>query len=294
MKTLSVGLQTHLDSGATTLAWCWRVSRADGAVFGFTDHDRALLFDGTTFEPGSGFAAAELRYRADLSVDAQEAEGALTSDRITETDILDGRWDNAGVEVWRVNWSDVAQRVLARRGNLGQVRRGRVAFRAELRSLAHLLDQQTGRVFQATCDAAVGDTRCGVNLASPAFSGNGAVLAVEGDRTIVASGLSGFPAGLFGLGLLEWTAGGNAGRWAEVARHEVMAGSVRIILVDAPVRAFAAGDVFLVRAGCDKRLVTCRDRFANVARFRGFPHIPGQDAVLRYATRDGEHQGEVL
>ncbi len=294
MKTLPVGLQTHLDSGATTLAWCWRVTRADGAVFGFTDHDRALSFDGTTFEPGSGFAAAELRYRADLSVDAQEAEGALTSDRITETDILDGRWDNAGVEVWRVNWSDVAQRVLARRGNLGQVRRGRSAFRAELRSLAHLLDQQTGRVFQATCDAAVGDARCGVNLASPAFSGSGAVLAVVEDRSFIASGVSGFPAALFGLGLLEWTGGGNAGRRAEVARHEVMAGSVRIILVDAPVRAFAVGDAFLVRAGCDKRLATCRDRFANVARFRGFPHIPGQDAVVRYATRDSGHQGEVL
>ena len=38
----------------------------------------------------------------DLSVDAQDAEGVLTSDRITETDILDGRWDNAAVEVWRV------------------------------------------------------------------------------------------------------------------------------------------------------------------------------------------------
>ena len=31
-------------------------------------------------------------------VDAQEADGVLTSDTITETDILDGRWDNAKVE----------------------------------------------------------------------------------------------------------------------------------------------------------------------------------------------------
>ena len=32
----------------------------------------------------------------------------LTSDTITETDILDGRWDNAAVEVWRVNWTPSA------------------------------------------------------------------------------------------------------------------------------------------------------------------------------------------
>ena len=39
MKTLLPALQAHLDGGATTLAWCWRIERSDGVVFGFTDHD---------------------------------------------------------------------------------------------------------------------------------------------------------------------------------------------------------------------------------------------------------------
>ena len=106
MKTLDPALQAHLDEGTTTLAWCWRITRADGVTFGFTDHDRTLSFDGTDFEPESGLTASEVRSGSDLSVDAQDAEGVLTSDRITETDILDGRWDNAEVEVWRVNWAD--------------------------------------------------------------------------------------------------------------------------------------------------------------------------------------------
>jgi uncharacterized phage protein (TIGR02218 family) len=72
-----------------------------------------------------------------LSVDAQDAEGALTSERITEADILDGRWDNAAVEVLRVNWEAPAQRVLMRRGNIGRIRRSKVAFVAEFRSLSH-------------------------------------------------------------------------------------------------------------------------------------------------------------
>lgn len=29
MKSLVSSLQTHLISGATTLAWCWRITRAD-------------------------------------------------------------------------------------------------------------------------------------------------------------------------------------------------------------------------------------------------------------------------
>src|SRR5690606_15111597 len=132
MKSLSPALQTHLDAGTTTLSWCWKITRADGAVFGFTDHDRTLDFGGTLFEPESGLTASEVRAGSDLAVDAQDAQGVLTSDRITETDILDGRWDNAEVELWRVNWTDTSQRVLMRRGAIGQIRRGRLAFVAEV------------------------------------------------------------------------------------------------------------------------------------------------------------------
>ena len=67
-----------------------------------------------------------------------------------------------------------------------------------------------------------------------------------------------------------------------------------LTLLEAPVRPITATDAFVVRAGCDKRIATCGAKFANVANFRGFPHIPGQDAVLRYATKDGGHEGAVL
>ena len=46
MKSLSPALQAHLDDGTTTLAWCWKITRSDGEVLGFTDHDRALSFGG--------------------------------------------------------------------------------------------------------------------------------------------------------------------------------------------------------------------------------------------------------
>jgi uncharacterized phage protein (TIGR02218 family) len=306
MKSLSPALQAHLDEGTTTLAWCWRIARADGMSFGFTDHDRTLSFDGTDFEPESGLTASEVRSGSDLSVDAQDAEGVLTSDRITETDILDGRWDNAVVEVWRVNWADTGQRVLIRRGAIGQIRRGRLAFVAEVRSLAHVLGQTVGRTFQATCDAALGDARCGVDLEDPAFKGTGAVIDLLRDRAFTASGLGGFTSGWFTFGTLDWTSGANAGRRTEVLGHDVTDDVAMLTLLEGPItratgssagsdgRAIAEGDGFTIRAGCDKRMETCGAKFANTANFRGFPHIPGQDAVLRYATKDGGHEGGVL
>jgi len=294
MKQLPHGLTEHLRSGATTLAWCWRITRVDGVSFGFTDHDAPLAFDGAVFEPESGFTASEVRAGSDLSVDAQDAEGVLTSDRITETDILDGRWDNAEVELWRVNWADTSQRVLLRRGAIGQIRRGRLAFVAEMRSLAHVLGQTVGRTFQAGCDAALGDARCGVDLEDPAYKGSGAVIDLLRDRAFTASGLGGFDAGWFSFGTVEWTSGANSGRTAEVLGHDVTGGIAILTLLEPPVRAIAEGDAFIIRAGCDKRMETCSAKFANTANYRGFPHIPGQDTILRYASRDGGHQGGVL
>ena len=290
MKSLPSGLQDHLDSGTTTLAWCWKITRSDGAVFGFTDHDLTLTFAGTTYEPESGFVPSEIRAAQDFSVDAQDVEGALSSDRITETDILDGRWDNAEVEVWRVNWAATEQHVLMRRGNLGDIRRGRTSFVAEVRSLTHWLNQTVGRTYQFSCDADLGDARCGVNLASPLWSATGTVATLSGSRGFTAAALGSLANGTFALGVISWTTGANAGRKAEIATFA----SGAITLFEAPVRPIAVGDAFLATAGCDKQFATCSAKFGNGVNFRGFPHMPGEEAVLRYPNQGDANNGAPL
>jgi uncharacterized phage protein (TIGR02218 family) len=46
----------------------------------------------------------------------------------------------------------------------------------------------------------------------------------------------------------------------------------------------AVGDAFTVSAGCDKQFSTCRTKFDNALNFRGFPYMPGNDAVVSYPT----------
>lgn len=293
MKAIPAALQALLDTGVTTLCWCWKVERADGVVFGFTDHDRPLLLAGVTYEPDSGFAASELRGDTTLSVDAQDAEGVLSSNRITETDIFDGRWDNAKIEVRRVNWAEVTQNVLMRRGNIGQVRRGKAAFVAEVRSLAHVLNQTVGRTYQYYCDAILGDGRCGINLESSTHKGTGTVAAVTADRRFTASSLAAFVSGWFELGYVEWTTGANAGRKSEVSRHSNGL-SVVVELFEAPVRSIAVGDTFAIRSGCDKQFKTCKAKFSNASNFRGFPHMPGDDTIIRYPNKGDANSGDPL
>ena len=60
-------------------------------------------------------------------------------------------------------------------------------------------------------------------------------------------------------------------------------GGVDVLGFAAPVGDWVAeGDALTLTAGCDRRFATCRTRFANAENFRGFPHIPGNDYVLRY------------
>lgn len=294
MRDVPAGLQAHLDSGATTLAWCWRITRGDGVRLGFTDHDRDLVFDGTTFEAASGLTATDYQSEVGLAVGNQEVSGALRSDRLSPDDLAAGLYDSAGVEVFRVNWTDPSQRLLLRRGMVGEVKRGRTAFTAEVRGLAHSLQQEQGRVYQYGCDAVLGDARCGITLASPALTGTGTVASVEDERSFTASGLAAFVDGWLTGGLLTWTSGGNAGRRIEVSRH-VGGAAPRITIWQAMAHPLTIGDAFSVSAGCDKTFTTCRAKFGNGINYRGFPHMPGNDFVVAYANSgDGTSTGAAI
>jgi uncharacterized phage protein (TIGR02218 family) len=282
MKSLSPTLQAHLASCTTTLCWCWRLTRRSGERFGFTDHDRDLVFDGTTFEAATGFTATEISDAIGLSVDNLEVTSALISDRLSEQALAAGDFDDARVEIFRVNWQLPDDRVLMRAGSLGEVRRSGTAFTAEVRGLAHYLQQPRGRLFQYGCDADLGDARCTVDLSLPAYRGEGTITSAAGSRLFTVAGLDALAAGWFTRGLFTFTSGVNEGRASEVKRHAIEGANVRIELWQQFQSAPAPGDAFAVTAGCDKLFATCAAKFSNVVNYRGFPHMPGNDFVASY------------
>ncbi|HEY4123387.1 MAG TPA: DUF2163 domain-containing protein, partial [Rhizomicrobium sp.] len=243
-------------------------------------HDEDVAFDGVTFEAASGFTATEVQSLLNLAIDNLSVSGALSSATLNEADLAAGLYDNASIEIWRVNWADTSQRVLMRKGNLGEVKRGKAAFTAEVRGLAHILNQPVGRAFGFGCDADLGDARCTIDLTNDAFKGEAAVIGVTDARRFTVTGLDAFADGWFTGGKLVWTSGANDGRAMEVKRHA----DSSIELWQSMSEAVAVGDTFIITAGCDKQFATCKAKFANAANFRGFPYMPGNDAVLSYPT----------
>ncbi|MGF1550906.1 MAG: DUF2163 domain-containing protein [Paracoccaceae bacterium] len=293
MRRLGEALEARLASGVTTLCRCWRIERRDGVVLGFTDHDRDLAFEGVVHRAGSGLTAGASEVATGLGLDTQTVSGALTSGAIREEDVALGRYDGAVVRQYLVDWTDVAVRAPTGVGRIGEVRRRGASFEAEVVGLAEALNRPFGRALLKTCDRRLGDGACGVDLDDPRWRGAGTVVAVAGAARLTVDGLS-HASGLFALGRLVWTVGANTGVEQVVRRHERYDAAAIVETTLAAPRPVVAGDAFRVTAGCDKRAETCRGRFANLANFRGFPHLPGDDFAAGYPTDGGRHDGGSL
>lgn len=284
MRSIPSALQAKLDSGVTTLCRCWVITRNDGAVQGFTDHDEDVLIGDVTCRAGTGLSASEATQKLGLAVDGSEFSGALADDTLNEDDLAAGLYDAAEVALWLVDWSAPDLRVLLAKGLLGEIKREGTAFTAEVRGLSQRLSEESGRLYTANCAADLGDARCKIDLDDPAYRGNGTVTDLLASSSFIASDLDAFVDGWFTAGKLTFTSGANASLSVEVKAH-VNDGAVSLTLWQQMPYPIAAGDTFTVTAGCDKRFTTCHDRFNNVVNFRGFPHIPGNDFVIRYPVQ---------
>lgn len=283
MLSLSPSVQAKLDRRATTLCQCWRVSRNDATVMGFTDHDRDLTFNGVTFRANTGLSASQLESGVGFAPGTGEAAGALSDESLTESDLLNGVYDGASVETWLVDWTDVADRALLDVATIGEIRRGEQAFSAELRSSAHLFDQQQGRAFQRNCSADIGDARCGLNVMAPGFHATGVIAAYSGGVIDIDLSQS-FDSGFFAGGVLTFTNSANEAARFTIKSHRQDDLRAAVTLWTAPAGAIVASDEVLMTAGCDKSPTTCRLKFSNIVNFRGFPHMPGNDRVIAYPS----------
>lgn len=260
----------------TTIAFCWRIERADGVALGFTSHDRDLAFGGLTYRAAPGMMPSAIARSAGFEADTIDVTGALTGDAITAEDLAAGRWDGATARLFAVDWADpAAAPMLLARGSLGDVERRDGAFTAELRGAASVLDRPAAETTTPDCRATLGDRRCGMDMA-----GRRRIVAVVPgiDAATFVADPAEPTANAYAYGRLRWVTGRNGGLAAEILSSAGQALTLRA----PPPYAVAAGTLVELSEGCDRLHATCRDRFANAANFRGEPWLPGNDLLTRY------------
>jgi uncharacterized phage protein (TIGR02218 family) len=132
--------------------------------------------------------------------------------------------------------------------------------------LVHLTQMVPRNTITPGCGNILFDGLCGVGRSPFTISGTAQAGSSRGS---IISGLP-QPDNYFRQGVLTFTDGQNAGAWRTVKNHT---GGVLI-----PALPFtypvATGDAFAVSAGCDKLRSTCRDKFDNEDKWRGFEKVP--------------------
>jgi uncharacterized phage protein (TIGR02218 family) len=269
MRELTDEFALAIGAEAATLAHAWKVTRRDGAVFGFTEHDAPFAFGGVGFAPRSGFSAGARESGDGLAAATASALGGFDAAAMTAEDLEAGLWDGAEIETWLVDWTAPGRRLLLARGRLGEVRREGARYHAEVREAQAELSAPIGRIYSRNCDAELGDVRCGVALAP--LSHTGQIAARQGDRVVTLAAAIDVADGHFAYGTIR-----TGAFTAEIAAHA----GVRIVTATPMPAAFGPGEAVVLTPGCDKRFDTCRNTFANAANFRGFPHMPGPDAAI--------------
>lgn len=137
--------------------------------------------------------------------------------------------------------------------------------------LERLLVQMPRDVYQPACLNTLYDAGCGKSRA--AMTVTSTVSSVV-DRSRFSASL-GQASGWFDQGVLRFTSGPNSG----VARTVRSFGSGAFSFARPFPFDVAPGDAFSVYPGCDGRLATCESKFANRARFRGYPFIPAPEVA---------------
>lgn len=305
--TVPAALQTHYNSGSTSMAYALLIQRSDGELYGFTSNSVPFTMDLSPWASTSWNLAEETAFVFDATQglvwsDVVMNSGfAVSNANITTLndgtffnpdDIRAGRWRGALWRLFRYRW-DVPTPTIANdveqllRGDFGEITLGESTIVVELRALGQRLQQPVGIVSQKTCRVrlgSVGPGMCNVDLAPFTHALTVTAVADNGEFTCSAATQ---PSDYFGEGLVSWNSGDNAGLEHKV--REFAAGVFTLVLPT--VLDIQVGDTLTAVAGCRKRhevtltnpsgVSDCKTKFNNVVNFQGEPHRPTTDDLTR-------------
>jgi len=281
MRSLSDQWRLTLGKGVTTLCTCWKLIRQDGAIFGFTDHDDDLVLDQIVYSARTGLESSESESILGLSTTGLELSGILNSLNLNDSDLLNGLFDAASLEIWLVDWTNPNQRLLLDIGVLGEVTLTESVFAVEVRGLASAFDQATGRLYQAKCSADFGDQHCQINTDESKWTISAQILHVY-DPSSFSLDLSSSRPGDCSNGKIKFLSGFNSAAQLFIKSHRRENEIDFFTLWTPPSQPLHIGDRVQLTIGCNKTYQTCLTQFNNIENFRGFPHMPGNDVLAFY------------
>ncbi len=291
MKPASSALQALLASRQFYAADLYTFTLVGGGVLRYTSGDRDIQANGNLFTSQGPRVdrkdnKAKCHWKIGVEVDTLVFDVMpQASDLVNGQGFLaacaQGAFDGAELTLERAfmaTYGDTSVgTVILFAGRVAEIDLGRAVATFSVNSHLELLNLNLPRnLWQPGCVNSLGDASCGVTLASYAVGGS----AAAGSSAHLVNATLGQPTGYFDQGKITFTSGANAGLWRSVKYFVSGAPGVIALLAPFP-NAPAPGDGFTIYPGCDKTLGAngCA-KFANTARFRGFPYVPTPDTAV--------------
>lgn len=270
MKTFPAALNTALANGR--ICRILRVTLTDATVLAWCNHDQSLTLDGTTFTPMPGDLSGSAAQRVGTTVDNQLFN--LAWDGTEEQDLIDGRYDDAIVELGIAGWEDPANAwAWLHVYDLGKLAWNRDGIQVDLMGRMRALAQPLGTTFSPRCGHILGDARCGVDLS--AYQVSGTVTSVTHARMQFEDSGRSETEHWFSDGEITWTSGANTGK-----THTIEYSNADSFTLQLPaLQNIAVGDTYDMTPGCNHGDDDCRTKYGNGPHFGGWPFLRGETSI---------------
>lgn len=270
-------MKAHVAPYATAVR-CGRVVCRNGTTIRIAAYPVDLkMSNGTIYQSGSGFENSGFAAEASFAASVVDLSGFLGYAGVTRDMIASGVFDGARCYFFTTDFlNPVEDEEPNIKAIFGKTSVSDDKYTVEVMALIDLLGQTVGKVCKPDCDKVFGGQEyggCGINLA--AITVTGTVTSVTSDR-IFRDAARTEAADRFGWGTLTFTSGSNVGLAA--IRVDDYAADGTITLADTPYYPVTVGTTYSMTPGCRKRLVDCRDKYGNQARFGGDPYVPQSSA----------------
>lgn len=270
MKNIPTNLFNEIKEG--NICNVVKITLKNGTIFGYTDFDSNITINSVEYVATPGLQKVRMALTNNTEVSNQEIASAWVD--APEEDLMSGKFDSATINVGWASWKHPEYGIMTVfNGALGEISWTDAGFKADIFSQMKVLEQNIGDVFTANCrhvlfseDGPRTIGACNVNDVD--FTYTGLITSVIKARWEFNTSLS-QPDEQCATGKITFTSGANVGL-SYVVKSQTGGNIVLFLPTSYPV---ANGDTFLITAGCDKTISTCKNKFNNVINFGGFPHI---------------------
>ena len=278
MKNITNDLKSVFENETTNIVKCWKITFKDNTNLTFTTNDENILYENVLYNSLSANDVDNIKSNIDIKEDHFEIVNIISSNLINKDDILNGKYDSAKVEIFLLDIQNLDKgKVVLLSGKISNIELKDDVFTAKVVGLKDEINKTIGEKYSPLCRCNFCDSRCKLSKNNFTFSGTITNVIDEvsfiTNNEIILSKSSGY----FDYGIIEFTSGNNIGQKMEIKQYD----SGKFILQLNLPKNLSVGDNFNLVTGCNKEFSTCCNKFNNAINFRGEPHLPGMNILLK-------------